>query len=100
VRFRTVGCLPHVVRRADGVATPTASAPTLGCDGLTEGAWRARQNRRLNTRTCYVNPISAFIYWNMHYHIEHHMFPMVPYYNLPALHKELLPQVPAAPPPS
>ena len=22
----------------------------------------------------------------MNYHIEHHMFPIVPYYNLPALH--------------
>ena len=30
-------------------------------------------DHRLNTRTCYINPISAFIYWNMHYHIEHHM---------------------------
>ena len=44
-------------------------------------------DHRLNTRTCYINPISAFIYWNMHYHVEHHMFPMVPYYNLPELHE-------------
>lgn len=46
-------------------------------------------DHRRNTRTCYVNPISAFIYWNMHYHIEHHMFPMVPYFNLPELHAVL-----------
>lgn len=51
-------------------------------------------DHRLNTRTCYINPVSAFIYWNMHYHIEHHCFPMVPYYNLPELHKILLPQLP------
>merc|ERR1712054_38934 len=51
-------------------------------------------DHRLNTRTCYINPVSAFIYWNMHYHIEHHMFPMVPYYNLPELHKVLAPQLP------
>lgn len=51
-------------------------------------------DHRLNTRTCYVNPISAFIYWNMHYHIEHHSFPMVPYYNLPKLHEILKPQLP------
>jgi fatty acid desaturase len=44
-------------------------------------------DHRLNTRTCYINPISAFIYWNMHYHVEHHMFPMIPYYNLPELHR-------------
>ena len=51
-------------------------------------------DHRLNTRTCYINPISAFIYWNMHYHVEHHMFPMVPYYNLPELHEVLKPQMP------
>jgi len=51
-------------------------------------------DHRLNTRTIYINPISAFIYWNMQYHIEHHMFPMVPYYNLPELHEILKPQMP------
>jgi Na+-transporting NADH:ubiquinone oxidoreductase subunit F len=25
----------------------------------------------------------------MNYHVEHHMFPTVPYYNLPALHREI-----------
>ncbi|MFN3577603.1 MAG: fatty acid desaturase, partial [Tabrizicola sp.] len=33
------------------------------------------------------NPISRFIYWNMNYHVEHHMFPMVPYHALPRLHE-------------
>ena len=43
-------------------------------------------DHRLNSRTVYMNPISRFIYWNMNYHIEHHMFPMVPYHALPKLH--------------
>jgi fatty acid desaturase len=43
-------------------------------------------DHRLNSRTVYMNPVSGWIYWNMQYHIEHHMFPMVPYYNLPRLH--------------
>jgi Na+-transporting NADH:ubiquinone oxidoreductase subunit F len=43
-------------------------------------------DHRLNTRTVYMDPISNFLYWNMGYHIEHHMFPMVPYHNLPRLH--------------
>eukprot|EP00928_Gymnodinium_smaydae_P026204 TRINITY_DN20642_c0_g1_i1.p1 TRINITY_DN20642_c0_g1~~TRINITY_DN20642_c0_g1_i1.p1 ORF type:complete len:507 (+),score=59.68 TRINITY_DN20642_c0_g1_i1:108-1523(+) len=51
-------------------------------------------DHRLNTRTIYINPVSAFIYWNMHYHVEHHTFPMVPYYNLPELHQILKPQLP------
>ncbi|MCY9670192.1 fatty acid desaturase [Paenibacillus alginolyticus] len=46
-------------------------------------------DHRLNTRTIYMNPFMRFIYWNMNYHIEHHMFPMVPYHALPALHKEM-----------
>ena len=43
-------------------------------------------DHRMNSRTVLMNPISRFIYWNMNYHIEHHMFPMVPYHRLPALH--------------
>jgi fatty acid desaturase len=43
-------------------------------------------DHRMNSRTVYMNPISRFIYWNMNYHIEHHMFPMVPYHALPKLH--------------
>jgi fatty acid desaturase len=44
-------------------------------------------DHRLNTRTVYMNPVSRWLYWNMNYHVEHHMFPMVPYYNLPRLHE-------------
>lgn len=44
-------------------------------------------DHRLNSRTLYMNPISRWIYWNMNYHIEHHMYPMVPYYSLPELHE-------------
>ena len=46
-------------------------------------------DHRLNTRTVYVNPIFRFLYLNMNYHVEHHLFPAVPYYRLPALHAEI-----------
>lgn len=46
-------------------------------------------DHRLNTRTMYLNPVLRFLYWNMNYHIEHHMFPMVPYHALPKLHEEM-----------
>ncbi|MED4599134.1 fatty acid desaturase family protein [Paenibacillus validus] len=55
-------------------------------------------DHRLNTRTVYMNPIFRFLYWNMNYHVEHHMFPMVPYHALPALHEEMKPDCPAASP--
>jgi fatty acid desaturase len=46
-------------------------------------------DHRLNSRTCYMNPVSRFVYWNMNYHVEHHMFPMVPFHRLPELHEEI-----------
>ena len=64
--------------------------------GLTQHAGLAEDvlDHRLNCRTVYMNPIFRFLYWNMNYHIEHHMFPMVPYHALPALHAELKADMP------
>ena len=53
-------------------------------------------DHRLNSRTVYMNKVSRFIYWNMNYHVEHHMFPMVPYHRLPELHEMIKHDVPAA----
>lgn len=50
---------------------------------------------RLNSRTVYMNRVSRFIYWNMNYHIEHHMYPLVPYYRLPELHEFIRHDCPA-----
>ncbi|GLS19977.1 fatty acid desaturase [Labrys miyagiensis] len=55
-------------------------------------------DHRLNTRTVHMNPISRFIYWNMNYHVEHHMFPMVPYHALPKLHDLIKHDLPPANP--
>lgn len=46
-------------------------------------------DHRLNTRTVYMNRINRFLYWNMNYHVEHHMFPLVPYHKLSELHEEI-----------
>ena len=46
-------------------------------------------DHRLNSRTLYMNPVSRWIYWIMNYHIEHHMYPVVPYHALPRLHELL-----------
>jgi fatty acid desaturase len=55
-------------------------------------------DHRMNSRTVYINPISRFIYWNMNYHVEHHMFPMVPYHALPRLHEMIKHDLPAPTP--
>ena len=44
-------------------------------------------DHRLNCRTVYMNPVNRYLYWNMNYHVEHHMFPLVPYHALPKLHQ-------------
>jgi fatty acid desaturase len=58
---------------------------------LTQHAGLAENVRdhRLNTRTVELNPIFRFLYFNMNYHIEHHMFPMVPFHALPKLHEQV-----------
>ncbi|MBB5551070.1 fatty acid desaturase family protein [Rhizobium sp. MC63] len=53
-------------------------------------------DHRLNSRTVYMNPVSRFIYWNMGYHVEHHMFPMVPYHALARLHEAIKHDLPPA----
>lgn len=51
---------------------------------------------RLNTRTFTCSWLPAFYYWNMQYHLEHHMFPAVPFYNLPKLRKAIEHDLPVA----
>jgi fatty acid desaturase len=53
-------------------------------------------DHRLNSRSVLMNPVSRFIYWNMNYHVEHHMFPMVPYHALPQLHALIKHDLPVA----
>ncbi len=57
--------------------------------GITQHAGLAENvlDHRLNCRTVYMNRVNRFLYWNMNYHLEHHMFPLVPYHNLPRLHE-------------
>lgn len=42
---------------------------------------------RRSCRTILINPFARFWYWNMNYHIEHHMYAAVPFHALPRLHK-------------
>ncbi len=64
--------------------------------GMTQHAGLAEDvlDHRVNSRTVYMNPLFRFLYWNMNYHVEHHMFPMVPYYRLPELHEIMKPDTP------
>jgi len=51
-------------------------------------------DHRLNCRTVHMNFIHRYLYWNMNYHVEHHMFPLVPYHALPKLHEAVKDDMP------
>lgn len=52
------------------------------------------KDHRLTTRTILLGPVLRFLYWNMNYHIEHHMHPTVPFHALPALREAIRDELP------
>ena len=66
--------------------------------GLTQHAGLPENvlDHRQNCRTVHMNAVFRFLYWNMNYHIEHHMYPMVPYHALPRLHEAIKSDCPPA----
>lgn len=48
------------------------------------------------TRTIVSNPVNSFFWNNINWHIGHHVYPNVPWYNLVELHRLLEPQITAA----
>jgi Na+-transporting NADH:ubiquinone oxidoreductase subunit F len=65
--------------------------------GATQHAGLAQNvlDHRLSTRTVRMNPLFRFLYLNMNHHLEHHLYPTVPYHQLPALQQLLAPHLPA-----
>ena len=72
-----------------------ATFPVHGC-GIQQHSGLARNvpDWRVIAYTADFGPIMSYLYWNMNYHAEHHMYASVPFYNLPKLHKVLEPDLP------
>ncbi len=47
------------------------------------------------TRTLTSNPLTSFFWNNINWHIGHHVYPAVPWYNLQKLHQLMLPEIQA-----
>ena len=64
--------------------------------GMTQHAGLADniKDHRKSTRTVIMNPFFSFLYSNMEYHIEHHIFPKIPCHNLKAFHQVVKEQMP------
>ena len=64
--------------------------------GMTQHAGLADnvKDHRKSTRTVILNPFFSFLYSNMEYHIEHHIFPKIPCHNLKKFHEAVKDQMP------
>jgi len=51
------------------------------------------EGQLLGTRTIVSNQMNSFFWNNINYHIGHHVYPAVPWYNLQKLHRALLPEI-------
>ena len=47
-----------------------------------------------STRSFRTNRLVSFLYLNMENHVEHHLYPQVPFYSLPGLHEAIRDQLP------
>jgi fatty acid desaturase len=59
--------------------------------GLSEHLCTSTDHVLEKTRTIRSNGLVSFLMLNLNYHLEHHLFPGVPWYNLRKVHKELQP---------
>jgi fatty acid desaturase len=66
------------------VAGQVANIRGIAEHGMTTGG-----NEMTDTRTVATHPVLSFLMCNINYHIEHHLYPGVPWYNLPKVHKLL-----------
>ncbi len=76
---------------------PLVIAAFLGnVRGWAEHTRTGRGHPLTETRTITSNRLFSFFNINLNYHLEHHLFPGVPWYNLPKVHKILLEDYKAA----
>ena len=52
------------------------------------------EDHRYSSNTIRCGPMGRLLYWNMNYHIEHHIFPTVPFHSLRALRDEIRGELP------
>ncbi len=58
--------------------------------GLAEHVFTAGEDILTASRTVTSNRVVSFFMCNLNYHLEHHIYPGVPWYNLPRLHRLFL----------
>lgn len=64
--------------------------------GLTQHGITNAQNPFIASRSIQAKPLVAFFLLNENYHLEHHLFPEIPSYNLAQVHRLIWPRLPHA----
>ncbi len=64
--------------------------------GFTQHGITEASDPYLASRTMLPNPAIAFFLLHENYHLEHHLFPEIPSYHLPRLHRLIWPKLPRA----
>jgi fatty acid desaturase len=64
--------------------------------GLSQHGVADAHDPYLASRSMHLNRFFSFLLLNENYHLEHHLFPEVPSYNLPALHEAIWKRLPRA----
>ncbi len=64
--------------------------------GLTQHGITNAQDPFIASRSIRANPIVSFCLLNENYHLEHHLFPEIPSYNLEKVHRLIWPRLPRA----
>jgi len=72
------------------------AAQVTNLRGLAEHGLTTSGSPFTATRSVRTAPVAAFLLCNLNLHLEHHLFPAVPWYNLPRVHRLLLPAYRAA----
>jgi len=110
-RWARIMLTGHAVIIVVSLATGQWIIPILTCGYQSYGSWLfflcnntqhvgLKDNVddfRLCCRTFTLNPVIRFLYWQMNYHIEHHMYAAVPCYNLGRLHQMIRHDLPPTP---
>ncbi len=64
--------------------------------GLASHALGDQENIYLSSRTVKSSKLTSLLFMNENYHLEHHIFPRTPSYNLPEMHKLIWDRLPQA----
>ena len=86
VLFAVLGLWPLVYLVSFGSFFASILAKLCGAIQHT-GLAESTPDWRLVCHTVLANPLIRWLYWNMNYHTEHHMYAAVPFHRLPELHR-------------